>query len=200
MNPTLLEISANVLNLICVYLIYKNKSYNWIFGIANALLFITVFLPAKLYGDTALQVMYAGLSCYGLYQWLFGNGGIKVNLEGQNTELQIEKFSKKCLIISGFATVLLSFVFYWVLKTYTNTDVAQFDGILTAMSVVATLMMAFKGFQHWYLWIATNVFYVPLYIHKGLYITAFCQLPLAIFSIIGLRYWIYEYEKSTSVG
>ena len=195
MSPLTLEILANVLNLICVVLILFNKPSNWIFGIANSVLFIAVFVPAKLYGDASLQVMYASLSAYGLYQWLFGNGGLKGKIEGKNTELPITYASNKTFDNYGICLLGLFYLFMFFLAFLTNTDVPIYDGFLTAASVVATLMMAKRHIQHWYIWIATNVLYFPLYFHKGLIITAWCQIPLAIVSYIGLQYWMREFKN-----
>jgi nicotinamide mononucleotide transporter len=200
MNALQIEILANALNLICVVLILFNKPSNWIFGIANSIVFIAVFIPAKLYGDASLQVMYASLSAYGLYQWLFGNGGIKANRKGIDTNLPISNCTSTKTISFLELGIVLTIVFAWFLSKYTNTDVASYDAILTSMSVVATIMMAKRITQHWYVWITTNVLYFALYAHKTLYITMWCQVPLAIVSYFGLQYWLKEYyEQSTTV-
>ena len=200
MSPLQIEVLANALNLICVVLILFNKPSNWVFGIANSIVFIAVFIPAKLYGDASLQVMYALLSAYGLYQWLFGNGGLRAKIKGVDTNLPISNIDSLGLLKFAHLCAFLIVSFYFFLKYFTNTDVAEADAVLTSLSVVATIMMAKRITQHWYVWIITNILYFALYFHKGLIITMWCQIPLAIFSYLGLKYWLNEYnEQSTTI-
>ena len=69
---TPIEILGVALGLACVYLTVRENNWCWPTGIANNILFIVIFLEAKLYADTGLQVIYIVLGLYGWYEWLYG--------------------------------------------------------------------------------------------------------------------------------
>ena len=192
MSPVVTEWVANVLNLATVILILYNSPWNWPMGIANCILYMAVFIPAKLYGDTSLQVVYIILSIYGLYEWLFGKGGIKAKISGAKTELPVTITTINDWARFGAIFTLLCLVLVNFLKQYTNTDVPVWDGLLTALCLTATIMMAKRKIDHWWLWIVSNVFYFGLYSHKQLYITMWFQIPLLAFSAIGYFRWQRE--------
>ena len=66
------EIVGNALAFLDIYLIYRNSVWNWPVGILNCVFYIAMFLPARLYADTSLQVVYVVLSVYGWWWWLGG--------------------------------------------------------------------------------------------------------------------------------
>ena len=41
----------------------------WVVGFLTSLVYVFVFLSAKIYADMGLQTYYVGISIYGFYQW-----------------------------------------------------------------------------------------------------------------------------------
>ena len=58
------------------------------------------------------------------------------------------------------------------------------------MSLVAQFMLARKWIANWWLWIAVDVIYMPLYASKGLWLTAILYGVFLTMCIIGLREWM----------
>ena len=199
MNPVVTEWLANVLNVATVILILYNSPWNWPLGIANCVLYMAVFIPAKLYGDTSLQVVYIVLSLYGLYEWLFGKGGVKANMAGVDTELPITATTQKEGLRYVALGIILSVGLVAFLARFTNTDEPIWDGLLTALCLTATVMMAYRKIGHWWLWIASDVFYFALYYHKQLVITMWFQIPLLVCSIFGFLRWQREMRFQNKV-
>ncbi|MEC7291599.1 MAG: nicotinamide mononucleotide transporter family protein, partial [Pseudomonadota bacterium] len=56
-------------------------------------------------------------------------------------------------------------------------------------SLVAQFMLSRKWIANWYLWIAADLIYIPLYIHKELWLTAGLYFVFLVMCIIGLREW-----------
>ena len=61
--------------------------------------------------------------------------------------------------------------------------------LTTAMSLTAQFMLSRKWISNWWLWIAVDLIYIPLYISKGLWLTAFLFLIFLGLSIAGLLEW-----------
>lgn len=78
----------------------------------------------------------------------------------------------------------------WSLLTrHTDSDVPTWDALTTSLSLVAQLMLSFKWIGNCVLWIAADVLYVPLYLHKGLTLTAVLYAGFVVLCAVGLRQW-----------
>ena len=86
-------------------------------------------------------------------------------------------------------TVLLFAALAYILRTYTDSPVPLGDALTTALSIVATWMLAHKILEQWWIWVFVNTLSMSLYIWRGLYPTAFLFLCYTIASIIGYYRW-----------
>ena len=78
-----LELVAAIVGAISVWLSVRQNIWSWPTAIVNVVLYAIVFYEAKLYADMGLQVVYAILSIYGWYEWLYGGKG--------HSELQVSR-------------------------------------------------------------------------------------------------------------
>ena len=67
-----LEIVASLFGVISVYLSARENIWSWPTALVNVLLSVPVYFAARLYSDMGLQLVYAALSLYGWYEWLYG--------------------------------------------------------------------------------------------------------------------------------
>lgn len=178
---TPLELISFVLSVITVALNIRQNHWAWLFAIISSAAYGIVFFGARLYGDMGLQIVFIVVSVWGWYQWLRGgegHGTLKV------TTLDIAGWVRALLIWAiGFA-VLAAF-----LSHYTNTDVPQIDGFLTAGSLVGQVLLSRKKVENWHVWIAVDVLYVGLYIYKGLMLTAILYALFCVMAVAGLLAW-----------
>ena len=63
------------------------------------------------------------------------------------------------------------------------------DGITTGLSIVGTLLLAFKKIDNWYYWIAADVLYIYLFITQELYWSAGIYFVFLLLAISGLKTW-----------
>jgi nicotinamide mononucleotide transporter len=70
---SLLESVGFATGAVSVWLVVRQSIWTWPVGIANNLVFIVLFLEARLYADMALQFVYVAMSIGGWWYWL--NGG-----------------------------------------------------------------------------------------------------------------------------
>lgn len=64
-----LEISANAVNALSIFLAARNSIYTWWVGIVGCVLFGIVFFLSRLYADTLLHLFFVGTS---LISWWRG--------------------------------------------------------------------------------------------------------------------------------
>jgi nicotinamide mononucleotide transporter len=169
---------------VCVWLAAVSDPWTWPIGIANNLLYFVVFWRAKLYADALLQLLYVAISVYGIWRWRGGGGGVR----------PVERGSRVELAATALAVTAAALALWWVLAASTDSDVPQWDGLTTAMSLGAQWLMSRRILANWHLWIAADLVYVPLYLYKGLFVTAGLYALFLALCVLGLRDWRRELE------
>ena len=145
-----------------------------------------MFRRAGLYSDMGLQVVYLALSIYGWYQWLYGGAN--------RTELTVSRATaREWLIVTPIVLV------FWIaLARYTATlpgvALPSLDAGLATVSLVAQWMMTRKIIENWMLWIVADIIYVPMYVYKGLPVTAVLYAVFLVLAVVGLRSWSRSYR------
>jgi nicotinamide mononucleotide transporter len=175
------EVLGFVTGALCVWLLARQIIWNWPIGIANNALYLIVFLRSGLYGDAGLQVVYMILGAYGWWTWLHVMPGRR--------ELDVTRTSGGTwawlIPATGVAVIALAFF----LARFTDSTVPGWDGFTTALSLAAIYGQSRKYVESWWIWIAADVIYIPLYIYKGLRLTSILYLVFLILCVIGLREW-----------
>lgn len=187
---TPLELISFVLAVITVALNIRQTHWAWLFSIASSATYAFVFFDARLYGDMGLQGVFIAVSVWGWYQWLFGSA--------QHSTLAVTHASATLWRNSIVAWLVGFALLAWFLANFTNTDVPYIDGFLTAGSLLGQLLLSRKKVENWTVWIAVDILYVGLYIHKDLYLTAVLYAVFVVLAVIGLRAWRRDAEAAMS--
>jgi nicotinamide mononucleotide transporter len=176
-----LELFGVILGIVTVYLSTIENIWSWPTALLNAGAFAVVFLRSGLYSDAGLQVIYFVLSLYGWYEWLYGGKG--------HTELQVSRTPLRqwpVLIAIGVAGWLLLAT---VTSRLPGAALPYADAALVSSSLIAQYLMTKKYIENWILWIVIDVFYVGMFIFKGLRLTAFNYAIYLILAVMGYVSW-----------
>lgn len=180
-----IELFGVVSGLIYIYLEIKANIWLWPVGIITAAFYIIVFSQAKFYADMGLQVYYLIVFIYGFYIWLR-----RAKSSNSNKEvLKIRNIRRKELVIYTLVSIISFFIIYYILKRYTDSPLPAWDSFTTALSIVATYMLAHKIIEQWWIWIIVNIVSLGLYIYKDLYMTAFLFIVYGIMAVVGYIEW-----------
>ena len=175
------EVIGFVSGALCVWLLVKRNIWTFPVGMVNYVFFFILFIGAGLYADAGLQVVYFGLACLGWYWWLRGGD--------YHTGVEVHEASRLQLALCGVAVLAIAAAIHWLLRAYTDSTVAGLDALTTSMSLVAQFMLSRKWIANWWLWIAVDVIYIPLYIYKGLWLTAGLYGVFLAMCVAGLIEW-----------
>jgi nicotinamide mononucleotide transporter len=184
---SVIEIIGFVTGAACVYGVAKQHLWNWPVGIVNNAAFFFLFLGTGLFADATLQVIFAVLAVYGWYRWVRGRKDTAVT-----KDLPITHASSREMTIMAFAVIAFTGLIAWILHSAAGSTIAIPDSFILAGSLGATLWQAQKKMQHWWLWIVVNVVSVPLYISRGLVLTAILYVIFTGLCIYGLIDWKKE--------
>lgn len=165
----------------CVILAARRNLWNFPIGIANNLVFIALFVPAALYADAGLQVVYIALAIAGWVGWTRGRAS-----DDRPTILSMPRSAIPWLVAAGVGCAVILFL---LLSAFTDSTTQAADAGTTAGSLIAQYMMNRRWIQSWYAWIAVDVAYVGLYLVKGLWITGLLYVLFIGMCAFGLRTW-----------
>ncbi len=179
----MLELFGFVTGVLNVWLLARQKIWNWPVGIANNVAYLIVFVTSGLYGDAGLQVVYIALGIYGWWLWLRGTG---------RDALPVSRTSPQLWAILIVLTPAAGLMLKWFLTRFTDSTVPAWDAATTALSLAATYGQCRKLLESWWLWIIADLIYIPLYIYKGLRLTSLLYAVFLLLCIFGLRSWLKE--------
>lgn len=186
-NP--IEVLGAILGMIYIFFSIRQNIFTWPTGLISSFLYVIVFFDAKLYADMGLQVYYVVISLYGWYFWLKG--------KKQDTEEQVpvRLTTQKLKYLLVAASVVLYVLILFVLKNFTDSDVPYMDSLTTALSIVATWMLAKKYIEHWLIWIFVDAVSAGLYVYKGLWATVILFSIYTFMAAYGYFAWKKDLEK-----
>lgn len=190
-QTTWLEWSGVVTGILCVWLAAKNNIYSWPIAIVSVLIYIFIFLDAKLYADMGLQVYFFGMNVYGWYYWS----------RQRNNDVAarpVSNITKPEILFSIAGIILFTLLLGSFLYKQTDASFPFIDSFCTACSLVAQVFLARKVIQNWLIWIFVDIIYVGVYVSKDLYATAIMYALYVYIALVGYLDWRKIYREQTN--
>lgn len=175
-----LEMWGTITGLWSVWWAVLNHPYNWAIGLLNETLFFIMFWQYGLYANAWLQVFFAVISLYGWVYWLIGG---KKRTEAPITYAGVLGSSSLFPVVA-----LLTIVLVKVLELTTGNYV-PLDALTTAISIVATYLLAKRKVENWLFWFVADLIYIPYLASQGLYLTSALYVVFALLCVKGLYDW-----------
>lgn len=182
MSP--IELVAAVSGLACVVLTAKNKAIQWPIGLVQVILYIHVFIQAKLYSDAGLQVVYVFMSIYGWYHWVHGKDKQELPITDMNNWKEHNH-----IWLWGMLMFFGAALWGYIMQTFTDAACPYTDALIVAGSLIATWLLVQRKVEAWYFWIAVDVMAVGVYFYKDLYVTSGLYLIFLGLAFWGLKSW-----------
>ncbi len=186
------ELIGTLFGLISVYFASRANILTWGTGIVNEVFLFILFFQVQLYADMFLQIYFFVVTLYGWYKW---------NLKTIETKISETSFRNKIFLAVSIliGTLISGFLFtniHFYLPKYFKIQAAYpfTDSFVMVSSIVATVLLAKKKIENWYLWIVVDLVCVVLYFKKGVYF-----LSLEYFIFLGLAFYgLYHWKKQLS--
>jgi nicotinamide mononucleotide transporter len=180
-----IELLATITGLLYVIYTIRENNLLWLFGIISSGLFVWVFYNSGFFAYATLYIYYVLIGIYGWYNW----SRKLPDQEGRQGNIVIRRASVTMIVSCLAISVLLAVPLYFILKEYTDSDIALLDAILTSSGMVATWMLTQKIFEQWLFWIVIDLLSFGVMILKGLYPSSLLFLAYTILAIKGYFEW-----------
>ena len=185
-----IELLGAILGFAYIFYSIRQSILTWPIGLLTSALYVVVFFVSKLYADMGLQLYYVAISIYGWYEWIRGDQALHME------PVKVSRINAKLAVILSVVSFLLFLVIWYILKKFTDSPVPMADGFATALSIVATWMLARKILEHWLVWIFVDAFSVGLFFYKQLYPTVVLFIVYTVMAYIGYREWKRDFEQN----
>jgi len=181
------ELIATFFGLISIYFATRANILTWGTGIVNEIFLCILFFQVQLYADMFLQIYFFVVTLYGWYTWNSKTVETKISELCFRNKIFIAVIILIGTLISGF---LISEIHLY-LPTYFKVQAAYpfTDSFVLVSSIVATILLAKKKFENWYLWISIDLVCVVLYFKKGVYFLSLEYLIFLGLASYGLSNW-----------
>ncbi|WP_237235787.1 nicotinamide riboside transporter PnuC [Sphingobacterium mizutaii] len=175
-----LERFSVICGIIQVLLSKNNKVSNYLFGIMGITTGMLVLYNAGLYAEIALQIYYLVMSIYGWWFWISNKTAKEQPITHTTKQEWVTVLG---IVFGGFL------IFYFLLRSITNSDVPIWDAWATSTAWAGMWLLAKRKIENWILLNISNLFAIPLLIHKDLYLFAALTTFLFIVAIFGYLNW-----------
>lgn len=166
----------------CVWLMAREHIATWPIGIASNLAYGVLFFDSRLYADMSLQAVFLGLSVAGWWNWSQARSG------GAMAISSISRTERWLLLPWVFGA---TFTIREILLV-ANGAAPLLDALTTALSLAAQYLASRKRAENWLLWIVADLIYIPLYLSRGLPLTALLYAAFLVMCVVGWRQWRRE--------
>jgi len=200
-----IEFFGTIFSLWCVWLVAKNNILTWPVGMVGIVLFGFLFWQIQLYSDFIEQIYFFFMSIYGWWMW---SSLKKTKRKDTQTKLKITLNSKQSnriyVVVIVLGTIAMGYFvghidLYFPQIFPEPASFPYLDAFTTVMSFAATILMAKKRIECWYLWILVDVIGVGLYFEKDVVFVSFLYLIFLFIATKGYFNWRKElknYEKN----
>lgn len=193
-----LDIVTTVLGLAYILLEYRASLWMWVVGFAMQALGIVLYYQKGLYADCGMEFYYLSMTIYGYWKWVRGNQrdrSFDTSADSSDPQLpnlgglEITHIPLRLLACWSVIMVAVWTLIYWLLVTYTNSNVPLADSFTTALSLIGIWALAHKYLEQWFIWIAVDVVTSVLYFYKDIPFKASLYALYVVIAIFGYMKW-----------
>jgi len=189
-SMSLWEGAAVIFAIAYLLLAVKENVWCWFFAFISTALYTALFWDVSLLMDSALNVYYMAMAVFGWYQWTRGGPGSNTD----SATLAIQSLTGRQHGVIIVAILLLSSISGYLLNEHSSAAWPYVDSFTTWASVITTYLVTRKYLQNWLYWIVIDAVSVPLYIDRGLGLTALLFVIYIIIAVVGYMNWHKHYR------
>ncbi len=195
MNPWIIDLTASVLGLTCVFLAGRNSKYNfWVGYLYTAALFV-LFWERNLYANLLLQPVSLGINILGHYRWTHPREGERSAEDASALKVSMLSWGERGL--AAMAVLVMAFAWGWTLDRLFPSDPHPYlDAVVTMLILLAQLLSALKKWDCWVAWLLVNVSQMALHLSVG---NPFMAVVCGLYLVNGcwaLYSWMKRYKNN----
>jgi nicotinamide mononucleotide transporter len=153
----------------------------WLFAAISTAIYIWLFMDARLYMESALNVFYLVMAAYGWHVWHTGHQ------DGHDRPVVTWPVNTHLSAIAALA--ILGVLSGYGLSEYTDAAFPYIDSLTTWFAVWGTFLVARKVLENWWYWLLIDIASIFIYWSRDLQLTAVLFVVYVIMIPFGLISW-----------
>lgn len=198
-----LDIVTTVLGLAYILLEYRASVWMWIVGFMMQSLGIVLYYQKGLYADCGMEFYYLAVTVYGFWRWMTPSNPYQKEepaalqssteetspKQGRMEGVSIRHFPRRLVLPWLLVIGCVWGVIYYLLVTFTNSNVPLADSFTTALSIVGIWALAHKYLEQWLIWITVDAVTCVLYFYKDIPFKASLYALYVVIAVMGWFKW-----------
>jgi nicotinamide mononucleotide transporter len=156
-----LSLISGCLGVCSVVLTAQGNILFYLFGFGQVITYTYLCWTQRFYAEIAINAYYFATMMYGVFAW---KKRLKVD-----TLITPRTLPLRTIGIIAAATLVGSWLVGWGLSAWTDDTQPYLDAFTTIPALVAQVLMIMVYREHWYLWLAVDIFSVVLWLRAGDY-------------------------------
>ncbi|MGE0486316.1 MAG: nicotinamide riboside transporter PnuC [Gammaproteobacteria bacterium] len=184
---------ATAVVLAIAYLLFAVREHPacWPAALASTAIYTVLLWEVSLFMESALNVYYMAMAVYGWWAWRRGDAGAALAITSWRAHQHLFAVSAVALLTLASGT--------W-LTTHTSAAWPFLDSFTTWGAVLTTWMVARKVLENWLYWLVLDAVSIPLYVERGLVLTAALFAVYLVLAVIGFIAWHRHYTSRDATG
>ena len=183
------EVVGAIIGLFYIVSEYRADRWFWPLCLLMSAFYAVIDFTNGIYANGAICVYNFVTAIYGMLVW---RGVIQKRKEDNGGERHISSCPRRYWWQIIAVTVLLSALLTWLLGYIKESSYPLLDGISSALTIVAMLMLAHKWWQQWFLWMVVEPIMIAIFLLTGNYASAVLYAVFEVFCILGVIKWKKE--------
>ena len=185
---TPLEMAAVIAAILYLLLAIRENIWCWLFAGISTAIYVYLFITARLYMESALNVFYFVMAVYGFMVWYRGR------TPGHELPVSVWPLSTHTIAIA--VILLASLGSGHLLDTKTDAAFPYIDSLTTWCAVWATFLIARKVLENWWYWLVIDLASIFIYWSRELQLTALLFVVYVIMIPFGLVSWTRSWREA----
>ena len=158
----------------------------WACALTSSAIYTALFWQVSLPMQSLLNLFYVGMAIYGWRQWRAGGP------HGVPLAITSWPWPRHVLVLT--AVGVLTLANGYLLERGAVSAWPYLDALMTWGAVLATFMIARKVLENWIYWFVLDAIAIPLYLERGLLLSAVLFAGYLVIVIDGYRRWRRVYH------
>lgn len=185
---TALEAVAVVFAILYLVFAIRQNICCWFCAGISTAIYVYLFLNARLYMESALNIFYFAMAIYGWRIWSRG----RTAEHGMPVSVWAMSIHAKAITV----ILVMSVVSGTLLSRYTEAAFPYIDSMTTWGAIWATFLVARKVLENWWYWLVIDVASVLIYWSRDLQLTSLLFVAYVIMIPFGLFSWKQSWMDS----
>ena len=161
-----------------VWMSIKERVSAWFFFIGCYACYISIGLEFRLFAFLGMNIAFAGVAAYGLYQWS--------REQSEDSDFAIQPTPRSNWPYIGLFLAIGTFGIGWLLSQNEEAGMPYLDAFAACSGFIAQWMLGRKYLQNWLFWLLSDTVYLYIFIKNASWPSI---ILFGIFIILAIKGW-----------